>query len=231
MACSGAASSAAAVGVGALVGGKVGDREVGFVADPADHRDRAGTNGACNAFVVEGPEIFDAASTAADNEDVAITALARCADRVGDLCCGAVTLHRGGVEHDADMRRATGQGAQNVAQRSGLRRGDDADTPREGGKRAFGRTGEKPFTLQPVLELQKFFVEIADAGSSCCLDIQLEIAARLVKRDEYPGLDVLAVFQSPAENLRTVAEHHTAHLGGGILQRKIDVAGTGAAQV
>ena len=55
------------------------------------------------------------------------------------------------------------------------------------------------------------------AGAANRLDIELELAAWLVERDQNPRLDSLAVFQSPADQLGTVAPHDAAHLGGGIL--------------
>jgi hypothetical protein len=46
-------------------------------------------------------------------------------------------------------------------------------------------------------------------------DVELEIAARFVERDQHARFDVLAVLESPAEQLRAAAEHDAAHLRGG----------------
>ena len=42
------------------IGDEVGDREVGFVADAAHHRERAGVDRARHCFLVEGPQVLEA---------------------------------------------------------------------------------------------------------------------------------------------------------------------------
>ena len=43
----------------AQVGDEVGDGDIGFVADRADDGDGAVGDGACDGFLVEGPEVFE----------------------------------------------------------------------------------------------------------------------------------------------------------------------------
>ena len=59
-----------------LVGNEIGDREIGFVADAADDRDRAGGDRARHAFVVERPQVFERAAAAREDQHVTLRARA-----------------------------------------------------------------------------------------------------------------------------------------------------------
>ncbi|EXI84391.1 MAG: hypothetical protein AW11_03867 [Candidatus Accumulibacter regalis] len=214
-----------------LIGGEVSEGEIGFVADSADHRQRAGADRPRHALVIERPEVFHAAAATTDDQHVAVAALAGAANGVGNLRAGAVALHRRRVDDDAQLRRAAGERRQHVAQCGGLQRGDDADAARKRRQRAFAGAGEEPFAVELLLEAQELFVEVADTAAPRGFDVKLEVAARLVEGDQHPRLDVLAVFQSPAEELRATAEHHAAHLCGGVLEREVDMSGRRPAEV
>ncbi len=75
------------------------------------------------------------------------------------------------------------------------------------------------------------FVKPSGSGLPSRFNIQLKIATRLVERDQHAGLDMLAVFQPPAQQLRTVAEHHATYLRAFVLEREINVAGGSLRQV
>src|SRR5262249_33716504 len=55
---------------GANVGDEIGDGEVGLVADAGDHGNGASGDGAGDCFFVEGPEIFEGAATASQNQNI-----------------------------------------------------------------------------------------------------------------------------------------------------------------
>ena len=50
----------------AEIGDKIADGKIDFVAHGRDDRDRGVENGSCDAFFVEGPEVFEAAATPCD---------------------------------------------------------------------------------------------------------------------------------------------------------------------
>jgi len=52
------------------VGHEVGDGEIGFVPDAADHRHRAGGDGARQRLVVESPQVLDRAAAAHQQDEV-----------------------------------------------------------------------------------------------------------------------------------------------------------------
>jgi hypothetical protein len=89
------------------------------------------------------------------------------------------------------------------------------------GRRRLAAASKRPSRFELFLEAQELFVEIADACLARRFDVQLKVAACFVERDEDAGLDVLAVLQSPAEQLRAIAEHDATHLRGGVLEREI----------
>jgi hypothetical protein len=91
---------------------------------------------------------------------------------------------------------------------------------------ALAGAGEQAFAGELFLEAQELLVEVADAVATRRFDVELEVAARLVKRDQHARFDVLAVGQSPAEQLRAAAEHDAAHLRGAVLEREVDVSGS-----
>ena len=72
---------------------------------------------------------------------------------------------------------------------------------------------------------------VVAVGHSMGSLVALELAARLIKGNQCPGFDLLAIFQSPAEQLSPVAPHHAADLGGAVLEREIHMAGGGVGQV
>ena len=54
----------------AQVGDKIADREVGLVADGGDDGNLGGGDGARQAFIVEGEEIFERAAAARHDDDI-----------------------------------------------------------------------------------------------------------------------------------------------------------------
>jgi hypothetical protein len=72
---------------------------------------------------------------------------------------------------------------------------------------------------------------LADAVATSRFDVELEIAAGLVERHQHARFDVLAVLQSPADQLRAAAEHDAAHLRGAVLEREVDVPGRRVAEI
>ena len=130
-----------------------------------------------------------------------------------------------------DVRRATGQRRQDVAQRRRLQRRDDPDRPRMRRQRALSRRVEEPEPLERLLDPQERLVERAGAGAAQLLDLQLELAARRVQAGQHPRVDAVAVARRPVEALVAAPEHHAADLGVAVLQREVPVAGAGAHHV
>ena len=65
----------------ALVGDKIRDGEIHFMTDAADNRYLAIKNGACDDFFIEGPQVFQRAAAARDDQHIAVAAFISEPDR------------------------------------------------------------------------------------------------------------------------------------------------------
>ena len=213
------------------VSGEIGNGEVRFVTDAADDRDGTGADGSGDGFVIERPQILDAASAAAENKRVALASLAGAPDCARDLFRRTFALNLRGVDDDSDVRRAAFERGQYITQCGCLGGGDDADFARKAWQGTFGGIVEESLAFELVLEAKELLVEIADACLACRFDVQLKVTACFVQRDEDAGFNVLAVCQAPAEQLGAVPEHHAADLRASVLEREVDVPGGGERQV
>ena len=104
------------------------------------------------------------------------------------------------------------------AQGGGLRAGDDGQVARKGRQRPCGCAGEQAFGFELCLEAQEAFEQVALAGAADGFDIELEFAARFVEGNQRACLDLRAVFQTPAEQLRPAAPHHATYLGAAVFE-------------
>ena len=86
-------------GWGALVCDEIRDREIGFVADPADDGDFAGGDRARNCFFVERPQVFETAAPAAQDQYVAFRTPVGSRYGLRDLLRAACPLYRCGINH------------------------------------------------------------------------------------------------------------------------------------
>ncbi|MDR8939456.1 hypothetical protein FEP67_04374 [Burkholderia multivorans] len=215
----------------AHVGREIGDREIGFVPDAADDRQFARRNRARERFVVERPQIFDRAAAATDEQHVDLAPRVRRLHGGDELLRRARTLYGRRIHDHRDMRRATRERGQHVAQRGGLQRRDDADCARVRGQRPLALGREQPFGLELRLQPQERLVEPPLSGAPHGLDIQLHLAARLVHRDDRAHFDAVAFARHEFRVLRAAAEHHAAHLRLLILDREIPVAARRAREV
>ena len=90
------------------------------MADATDGGKRAGGDGARHDFLVELAQVLDAAAAAANDEHIALGALAGFFDGGSNQCGRALALYRGRVKHDGNARHATAQRDQHIAQRGGV---------------------------------------------------------------------------------------------------------------
>ncbi len=101
----------------------------------------------------------------------------------------------------------------------------------QGGKCALALGREPAGRLELRLQLGKALVEHAHAGQAHVVDVELELAARLVDRRRGPDLDRDAVAQRKRDALRALAEHHAAHLRLRVLQVEVAVSRRGACEI
>ena len=136
-------------GQGAAVGGQVGEGHVDLVADRRDDRDARGGDGPRHDLLVEGPEVFEAAAAAGDDDDVGA------GDPVGqrqgrdDLAVGALALDPGRRDEDLGASPAAADDLEEVADGGAGRAGHDHDPAGEPGQRPLSARVEQPLGGQP----------------------------------------------------------------------------------
>ena len=81
---------------GANVRDEIGDGEIGFMADTGDDGNFGIKNRASDDFFVEGPEVFDGAAAARENQNVNKLSLIEKPERTDDFFRGAFALHAHG---------------------------------------------------------------------------------------------------------------------------------------
>ena len=106
----------------AAIGGKIGERDVGLVPDAGDDGNRTVANGTGQGFVVECPEVFQAASSSAEDQGVTFKSFAGPINGRGDLGRGRVALNQRGLAPDAALWRTTRPRCQYVPSRRAQRR-------------------------------------------------------------------------------------------------------------
>ena len=210
---------------------EVGDREVGLVPDADHDRNRRGADRARDPLVVESAQVLDAAAAAAQDQHVALGASSRGGERFDDLGRRRFALDGGRVDDHRDRRVAPPQRRQDVPQRCSGLRSDHADRARVGGQRPLRRRIEQTLALELVAQAQESLVQGAEPRRTHELDVQLEVAARLVERDQRPHLDLHPVARLPVEEHAAAAKHDAPHLSRAVLQGEVEMTRAGLQEV
>ena len=100
---------------GAQVGDKIGDGEIGLVTHAGDYRDHRFENRARDDFFIEGPQIFERAAAARENQHFREFHAIEVAQGRDDVSGGAVSLHAHGIKLHMQIGEAALQNAQDVA--------------------------------------------------------------------------------------------------------------------
>ena len=118
------------------VGGQVGERDVDLVADGRDGRDARRGDRPDDGFLVERPQVFEAAAAAADDQHVRRgLESVRGADAGDDLGDGAVALHARRDDEHVDAAPASPQHFEKITDGRAGGTGDERDP--------FGNTGKR----------------------------------------------------------------------------------------
>ncbi len=215
----------------AQVGGKIGQGEIGLVAHPADHGGLRGDDGAHHAFVVEGPQVFQRAAAAGDEDHIRRTGAVKRRQGADDGRRSFIALHRGRREQDLGQRVAPPQGVEHILQGRAGGRGDQADSAREGRDGALAFFIEEPFTFKSRLEPQEFLVEKALSGGAHGVDVELVGAVALVDPHRAVGFDGHAVLQGHLDFERGSAPDDAAQGGPRVFEGQVDMPGRRAGEV
>jgi hypothetical protein len=223
-------------GGGAEVGNEVADGEVDFVADGTDNWEGTGGDGVGENFFVELPEVFEAATTASEDQDIEgellLGVIVEGGEGLDHFSGGSAALDADGEEDDFGAGAASLEDVEEIAQSGTGGGGDEAEAAGEGGQGAFALGSEESGGGE-------FFFEGGEAGLEGALadffdefDDHLDLAAGFVNGDFTPGADfeAIAEFES-AQRAGISREEDAGELRGFVFEGEVVVAGGLAAVV
>ena len=213
------------------IGDKIGDGEINFMSDRADHRDLRGGNCPRHDLLVERPEILHAAAAAGDDNDIAGMMGIEPADAGHDLGCRILPLHRGRDDAEMEAGKPAADDVEEIADGGPFRRGDDADAFRQIGDLALALRIEQPFGGELGLELLELFLEIALAAKPELGDAHLVRTARFIDGQAPMHLDLHPFTQLHLAGQRRAAEKDRRQLTLPVLEGEIDMAAAVDGQV
>ena len=215
----------------AQIGDKVGDGEVGLMSHGGDGGHAARGQGAGDDFFVEGPEVFEAAATAGDDEEIDLLPGAEGGDGFGDFLRGAGALDADAPNEDADAGGTALEDAEHVLQHGALQGCDHADDFREDGQGALAVEVEEVLSGEAAFEFLEALLEAALAARADFGDLNLVLAARFVDGDGATDEHGLAILQGKADPAGLALEHDGGEGGGGVLEGEVEMARAGGAEV
>ena len=165
---------------GTQVGYKVGNGEVGLVADGGDDRELGGGNGVGEEFGIKGGEVFERAAAAGDDNEVSVAGAVEISDAGRDFSGSGFSLNKRGVDEDVEAGVAAIHDIKEIADDSAGRRGNDADAVRECGERLFAGRIEEAARFKALFELLEGDLQRSGADGLEEFGDQLHLAALLV---------------------------------------------------
>ena len=212
----------------AHVGDEVADREVGLVPDAATRRAARDSNTArATRLLVERPQVLDRPAAAARRSARRPRrARWRCGSPARSSAGGVRPAPAVGIDHD---RASAGQRRRNVVStsRSAAPRGDVTMPTARGNarQRALALGGEPACGLEPRLEPREALVQRAHARQAQRVDVELELAARLVDRRQWRAPRRARPSRSAnVDVLRLLRRYIThLHLRLRVLEREVEV--------
>src|SRR5579859_4553589 len=215
----------------AQVSNKIGNGEIGFMANGGNYWKRESGDATGERFIVEGSQIFYRAAAAGNDDDVDVLRAIEIFHAGRYFGRSGFTLHLSGVNQNPDIFMAARQDVQHVMQRGATGRGNDADAARQRRNGLAPRRVEQSFLRQPGLELLKLKLQGAGAHRLQEFSGKLKLAACVVYSDAPSGDDLHAALRAEAQKPRLAAEHHDAQLRVAILEREVKMAGFRRAEI
>ena len=211
------------------IGGEIDQGGIRLVPHGGDQRNGAGRGRAHHDLLVEGPEVFQAAAAARDDQQIgprhpsARLNGVEAGDGRGDLFLGAFALH----QHRPDQHmagKAVTQAMQDVADHGAAGRGDDADDLGQEGQRPLARDIEQAFAGELLAALLQQLQQRALARQFDTVDDELIGRAAGIAGDAPGGDDLQPVFRGDCQTLGGHAPAHPIQLRFLILEREIEMA-------
>ncbi len=196
------------------------------MSDAGGDGDVGGDDGAGEGFVVEGPEVFEGAA-AADEENQIDSFEFRVSgfeffvvgvevfEGRDDFFGGVFALDADGVEEDVEAGEAAVGGGEDVVEDVAGFAGDDGDALGEFGEWAFAGLFEEAFGFEFVAELAEGEFEAAGALGEEGFDVELEFALGFVEFEGAAGDDGEAIFGFEFESGEGIFPEDAGEFGAG----------------
>src|SRR5580704_3051772 len=205
----------------AQVGDKIGDGEIGFVADAGDDRNYGFGNRAGNRLFVESPQIFERASAAGQNQHVDGFDAVEIPQGLHDFHRRARALNLDREQADLGVGESPFQYAQDVANSRSSGRSDHADATRQNWQRFLAGLIEQTFFEQALFKLLESELQRAEADRVDMGDVNLIFAPRVVDAERTADGDVQTVFRFAFDSTHLIAKAHAADLGARVFQGEV----------
>jgi hypothetical protein len=195
------------------------------VAHRGDDRHRHPRDRARHRFLVERPEIFERAAAAADDDHVDTRHARDLAKASRNLRSGILALDPRRADDEVQVRIATPQHFDDVADRGAVERGDDPDLARQCWQRPLSGGVEQPFLLQAFLELIERELPRAETVRLEVLADELVFAFRFVHRELAARDHAQTVGGLELQIAQRRPEHEPAQLRRGVFEREVQMPG------
>ena len=214
----------------APVGHIVGNRPVGFVADPGNDRNAAGENGPRHFLGIETPQILQRPAPPGHNDHLRPLFRIQSSDGAGNLPGRPLALHRRRRQTQFGQRIPPPGYILNILPHRPRRRGHHPDNPGEQRQRALARGVKQPLRFQLLAEPGQLQRQSPGAHRCHSAHLHIGLAARRVESETAPGQHLLPFRQVFLPG--TAPEHHAAQRTAPIPpQAEVRMAGTGGTQV
>ena len=231
LACAGDPLGGGRGGFRAVIRGKIAQGKINFMA----HRGYDG-NGGCrhragDNFLVERPEVLNAAAAATDNQQVAQVVKVGQLDSIHNFLGGTSPLYPGGDHHQVATPRAAPQDRDEIPQRCPAVGCHEADGCRQSRQAALAGGIKQALRRELFLQFEECLLQAPDAVLLDNPENDLVTAARLVDGNPSGADNLQAVAQPHFQAFGIRAETDSGNRGIPVLQRKINVSGLLPAQV
>lgn len=218
------------------VRGEIGQRGVRFVTHARHDGDARVMNGADGRLLVERPEVLQRPAAACHDQHVGALGMVGGKPVEGgngfDYLTGRViALHHHGLDDDVRHGISSFQDSQNIPDGCATSGGHHAYPIRERGDGALPGGIEESLGRKPAAQFCEGLLQGAFAGGGHGPYGNLDVASGWVHAETSADPDLQTIRRPEAESLDIGLPHHAAHLPFGVLQREVEMPGSGAAQV
>src|ERR1700728_78873 len=178
------------------IGDEIRDSEIALVSDSSDHRNFGSDNRANEYFLVKGPQIFERASAARNNDHFHGFHTIEITQSRHNFARRKITLDLHGIQHHMRIGKPSLQDTQNIENGGSGRRGDHADATREQGQRLFSTFVKQALVGEALFQLFESDLQSASAHRLDVADVNLVLTARFIDAERASHGDAQSVLRA-----------------------------------